>query len=315
MIELMRRSKFFWLTVAATLTAAPLWAGSDIRASAISSWNWPPVIVASLALTAILYTAGTIRMVRRSANPKLHAPAVAFFVAGWLSLLIALDSPLHELGEQLFWVHMTQHEILMMISAPLLVLGRPLIPFLWALPQRWRERVANIGRARSFRTMWDGFSSPVSAWLISALALWVWHLPWLFDKTLQNDWMHAAQHTTFLLTALLFWWPLTNPAPRFGYGSAIVYVFTTALHTSILGALLTFAPRPWYSPYVSTAPLWHLTALEDQQLGGLIMWIPAGTLLIAVGLWLVVKWLSQSQVRWQYTRMAELARFSQGESR
>jgi putative membrane protein len=236
-------------------------------------------------------------------------------VAGWLSLLIALDSPLHELGEQLFWVHMTQHEILMLISAPLLVLGRPLIPFLWALPQRWRERVANIGRARSFRAMWTGFSSPVSAWLISALALWVWHLPWLFDKTLQNDWMHAAQHTTFLLTALLFWWPLTNPAPRFGYGAAIVYVFTTALHTSILGALLTFAPRPWYSPYVATAPLWHWTALEDQQLGGLIMWIPAGTLLIAVGLWLVVKWLNQSQVRWQYTRMAELARLSQGESR
>jgi putative membrane protein len=127
--------------------------------------------------------------------------------------------------------------------------------------------------------------------------------------------MHAAQHTTFLLTALLFWWPLTNPAPRFGYGAAIVYVFTTALHTSILGALLTFAPHPWYSPYVATAPLWHLTALEDQQLGGLIMWIPAGTLLIAVGLWLLVKWLNQSQVRWQYTRMAELARLSQGGSR
>jgi putative membrane protein len=203
----------------------------------------------------------------------------------------------------------------MLVSAPLLVLGRPLIPFIWALPQRWRERVASMERARSFRTIWAGFSSPVSAWLISALSLWVWHLPWLFDKTLHNDWMHTAQHTTFLLTALLFWWPLTNPTPRFGYGAGIVYVFTTALHTSILGALLTFAPRPWYSPYVTTAPLWHLTALEDQQLGGLIMWIPAGTLLIAVGLWLVVKWLNQSQLRWQYTRMAELARLSQGESR
>jgi putative membrane protein len=314
-IELMRRSKFVWLTVAAALTAAPLWAESDLRASTVSSWSWPPAIVGALVLAALLYAIGTIRMFRRSANPKLHAPAVAFFVTGWLSLLIALDSPLHEIGEQLFWVHMTQHEILMLISAPLLVLGRPLIPFLWALHQRWRERIASIGRAGSFKAIWTGISSPVSAWLISALGLWAWHLPWLFDKTLQNDWMHAAQHTTFLLTALLFWWPLTNPAPRFGYGAAIVYVFTTALHTSILGALLTFAPRPWYSPYVATAPLWHWTALEDQQVGGLIMWIPAGTLLIAVGLCLLVKWLSQSQVRWQYTRMAELARFSQGGSR
>jgi putative membrane protein len=314
-IDLKRRGKFVWLILALALSAAPLWADSGIGTTATANWSWPPVIVTALALTAILYTIGTTRMLRRSSKPRLHAPAIAFFVAGWLSLLIALDSPLHEIGEQLFWVHMTQHEILMLISAPQLVLGRPLIPFLWALPQRWREQVANIGRARSFRTIWDGFSSPVSAWLISALGLWVWHLPWLFDKTLQNDWMHAAQHTTFLLTALLFWWPLTNPAPRFGYGAAIVYVFATALHTSILGALLTFAPHPWYSPYVATAPLWHLTALEDQQLGGLIMWIPAGTLLIAVGLWLLVKWLNQSQVRWQYTRMAELARLSQGGSR
>jgi putative membrane protein len=314
-IDLKRRGKFAWLILALALSAAPLWADSGTGTTATANWSWPPVIVTALALTAILYTIGTTRMLRRSTKPRLHAPAIAFFVAGWLSLLIALDSPLHEIGEQLFWVHMTQHEILMLISAPLLVLGRPLIPFLWALPQRWREQVANIGRARSFRTIWDGFSSPVSAWLISALGLWVWHLPWLFDKTLQNNWMHAAQHTTFLLTALLFWWSLTNPAPRFGYGAAIVYVFTTALHTSILGALLTFAPSPWYSPYVATAPLWHLTALEDQQLGGLIMWIPAGTLLIAVGLWLVVKWLNQSQVRWQYTRMAELVRLSHGESR
>jgi putative membrane protein len=314
-IDLKGRKKFVWLILVLALSAAPLWADSETGTSSTANWSWPPVIVTALAMTAILYTIGTVRIVRRSTKQRLHAPAIAFFVAGWVSLLIALDSPLHEIGEQLFWVHMTQHEILMLVSAPLLVLGRPLIPFLWALPKRWRDRVASIGRARSFRTVWDGFSSAAPAWLISALGLWVWHLPWLFDKTLQSDGIHAAQHTTFLLTALLFWWPLTNPTPRFGYGAAIVYVFTTALHTSILGALLTFAPRPWYSPYVATAPLWHLTALEDQQLGGLIMWIPAGTLLIAVGLWLFVKWLNQSQVRWQYTQMAELTRLSQGGSR
>ena len=316
MIELIRRNKFVQLSGVLALTAAPVWAASDATGvSPTSGWSWPPAIVAALAITAILYIIGTVRMLRRSARPRQHATTIAFFAAGWISLLIALDSPLHEIGEQLFWVHMLQHEILMLISAPLLVLGRPLIPFLWALPQRWRERAASIGRARSFRSVWDGFASPVSAWLISALGLWVWHLPWLFDQTLQNDWMHAAQHTTFLLTALLFWWPLTNPTSRFGYGAAIIYVFTTALHTSILGALLTFAPRPWYSPYLATAPLWHWTALEDQQLGGLIMWIPAGTLLIAVGLWLLVKWLNQSQLRWQYTQMAELTRLSQGGSR
>jgi putative membrane protein len=146
--------------------------------------------------------------------------------------------------------------------------------------------------------------------LLSALALWIWHVPWLFDRTLHSDWIHAAQHATFLLSALLFWWPLVNHSSVLGYGGGLAYVFTTALHTSILGALLTFAPRPWYSSYVATAPAWHLTALEDQQLGGLIMWIPAGTLLLIVAMILLVKWMKESQARWQYTRLAELSRLS-----
>jgi putative membrane protein len=134
----------------------------------------------------------------------------------------------------------------------------------------------------------------------------------LFDRTLRSDWIHAAQHTSFLLTALLFWWPLADRSSTMGYGGGLAYVFTTALHTSVLGGLLTFAPRAWYSSYLATAPAWHLTALEDQQIGGLIMWIPAGTLLLIVSLVLLVKWMQESQHRWQYTRMAELSRVSHG---
>jgi putative membrane protein len=157
---------------------------------------------------------------------------------------------------------------------------------------------------------WAFVSAPLSAWLVSALALWIWHVPWLFDQTLRSDWIHAAQHTTFLVTALIFWWPVMNRTPALNYGGGLLYVFTTILHTSVLGALLTFAPRPWYSSYVTSAPAWHLTALEDQQIGGLIMWIPAGTLLLIVALVLLVKWLQESQTRWQYTRLADLDRFS-----
>ena len=233
-----------------------------------------------------------------------------WFALGWISLVFALDSPLHELGEQLFWVHMTQHEILMLISAPLLVLGRPLVAFLWALPPAWRDRAAGFGRSRLFKSVWTFASFPLSAWLLSALALWVWHIPRLFDQTLRSDWMHAAQHATFLGTALIFWWPVINRTHVLGYGGGLLYIFTTIMHTSVLGALLTFAPRPWYSSYVVTAPSWHLTALEDQQLGGLIMWIPAGTLLLVVALVLFVKWMKESQARWQYTRIADIARLA-----
>jgi putative membrane protein len=143
------------------------------------------------------------------------------------------------------------------------------------------------------------------------MALWTWHIPWLFDQTLRSDWIHAAQHTTFLVTALIFWWPLANRMSAIGYGGGLAYLFTTILHTSVLGALLTFAPGPWYSTYITTAPAWGFTALEDQQLGGLIMWIPAGALLLIVALILLVKWMNESQTRWQYTRMADLGRLSE----
>jgi cytochrome c oxidase assembly factor CtaG len=296
----------------AFMGATPSWSLSEAGRAGIHDWTWPPLIVIPLLLTAGVYALGLMKMLRQRGRLSIPRRSIVYFALGWISLLIALDSPLHEIGEQLFWVHMTQHEILMLISAPLLVLGQPLLPFLWALSPSWREHAIAISRTRFFKAAWSFISAPLSAWLLSALALWMWHVPWLFDKTLRNDWIHAAQHTTFLVSGLLFWWPLASSRPTIGSGSGVAYVFTTGLHTSILGALLTFAQRPWYPSYLTTAPAWNLTALEDQQLGGLIMWIPAGTLLLIVALLLLVKWIKESQTRWQYTRMAELDRLSNG---
>jgi putative membrane protein len=209
---------------------------------------------------------------------------------------------------------MTQHEILMLVSAPLLVLARPLVPMLWAFPKGSRNTLANIGSSRSFRSAWLLLSAPLAAWLIHALALWLWHAPVLFIATLNSDLIHALQHISFLGSALLFWWALLeNHGGRLGYGGAILYVFTTAVHTSVLGAWLTFAPTVWYTPYAATAPAWHLTALQDQQLGGLIMWIPAGVLLTAIGLGLLMKLVGESERRWQYTQLAALVREARSE--
>jgi putative membrane protein len=282
----------------------------DARVS-LRDWTWPPIVVCCLLLSGALYGIGLAKMFSHGADPRMHIRSMICFAIGWFSLVLALDSPIHELGEQLFWVHMTQHEILMLVSAPLLVLSMPLIPFLWALPDSLRLKVAAAGKNRFVRSSWKLISGPFSAWLISALALWVWHAPALFDRTLHNEWIHAAQHSTFFLSGLLFWWPLVRQTVL-GYGEALIYVFTTAVHTSILGALLTFAPHAWYGSYVVTSPLWNLSALEDQQLGGLIMWIPAGTLLLIVSLVLLVRWLKVSDTRWKYTRMAELAHSSKG---
>jgi putative membrane protein len=229
---------------------------------------------------------------------------VLFFISGWFSLLIALDSPIHELGEQLFWVHMTQHEIMMVISAPLLVLGKPFVTFLWAIPKSWRENWGVFSKWRPVKAGWKIIAAPLMAWILHALALWGWHAPILFDATLTSDFLHSLQHVSFLGTALLFWWALIYEHRGLGYGGALLYVFTTAVHTSILGAWLTFSSRAWYAPYSATAPAWHISALEDQQLGGLIMWIPAGTLLVVVSLVLLVKWMAESDRRWKHSRAA-----------
>jgi cytochrome c oxidase assembly factor CtaG len=249
----------------------------------------------------------------RERGARLRPFALVCFASGWISLFLALESPMHEISEQLFWVHMTQHEILMLVSAPLLVLSQPAAPLLFALPEKWRARLKDVEEAKLVRHAWLAISAPVAAWMLHAIALWAWHAPTLFDAALESEWVHAAQHTSFFGTALLFWWTLLHKhASRLGYGGAILYVFTTATHTSVLGALLTFAPRVWYGPYIRTAPLWGLTALQDQQLGGLIMWVPAGTLLTIVALALLAQWLKHSDRRWEYTRTAELIRASQG---
>jgi cytochrome c oxidase assembly factor CtaG len=300
------------LGAAAVLRATLAWSLSENGRPLADDWTWPPFVCIPLLLAAVLYVIGITKMLRRTTRRRSLLWQILWFALGLASLVIALDSPLHELGEQLFWVHMTQHEILMLISAPLLLLGQPMIVSLWALPPAWRESAASIGRSQTLKTLLGFVLAPVSAWLVSAFALWIWHIPFLFDQTLHTDWIHAAQHTTFLVTALMFWWPLVNRTHSLGYGGGLVYVFTTILHTSVLGALLTFAQRPWYSSYVVIAPAWHVSALEDQQIGGLIMWIPAGTLLLIVALVLLVKWMNESQTRWQYTRMAEFGRLSDG---
>jgi putative membrane protein len=213
-------------------------------------------------------------------------------------LFAALVSPMHPAGEVLFSAHMLQHELLMLIAAPLLVLGRPLIPFLWGLPPGWRRRAGLLSKPRWVQATWNAFTSPFIAWLIHGVALWAWHVPRIFEATLDSDLVHSLQHFSFLASALLFWWALLRRRNAgMEYGAAVLYVFTTAIHSSILGALLTFSSVVWYPAYSATTSAWGLTPLEDQQLGGLIMWVPGGIVFVAAGLALLRAWIDESERR------------------
>jgi putative membrane protein len=262
------------------------------------TWGWEPGTLIGLALSAWLYAAGLWRLWRASGvGHGIRRWEAWCFCGGWVTLFIALVSPIHPLGQVLFSAHMTQHELLMLIAAPLLVLGRPVIAFLHALPPRMAGSLGRLSNSAPWRSVWNVVSAPLVAWLVHAVVLWAWHVPVLFQATLHNEWVHAAQHLSFLLTAVLFWWAIIHGQQGVtNYGAGVLYLFTTAIHSGLLGALITFARTVWYPDYGHTQA-WGLSPLEDQQVGGLIMWVPACTVYILAGLAMVAGWLRQSEMR------------------
>ena len=262
------------------------------------AWSFEPLVMIALALSAVLYTRGLMRLWLPRRGVGIRRWEATAFAIGWLVLLVALVSPLHALGGILFSAHMAQHELLISVTAPLLVLGRPLIPFLWGLPPSWRRRLGKWTRSDGVSHTWRVLSSPLVAFSAHAIALWVWHLPGPYQSTLSSELMHSLQHVSFLGTALLFWWTVfKSRGTEMGYGAAVFYLFATALQTGALGTLLTFSSGLWYPAYATTTGPWGLAPLDDQQLGGLIMWIPGSIPYVIAGLYMFARWLSAAETR------------------
>lgn len=260
------------------------------------------VIWLALLISVLAYAFGAHELWRRSRRAPLWRLAAAG--TGWLALAAALAPPFEELARISFAAHMAQHEILMLVAAPLLVLGKPLAVCVWALPYAQRRAVSRPFQHPWWRTGWGWLVAAPTAWSLHALALWSWHAPAWFEAGLRHDAVHDLQHASFLFSAVLFWWALLRRRPD---GVAVLYVLTTLLHTGFLGALLTFAPNVWYPMYTFAVNPWGLTPLADQQLGGLIMWVPAGAILMGVGLLLLAQWLHHLEHRTGFPATKERA--------
>jgi cytochrome c oxidase assembly factor CtaG len=216
------------------------------------------------------------------------------FALGWLLLVFALVTPLHWLGERLFFAHMIEHEILMAVAAPLLIVGNPIV-MLWAMPMGLRRSLGGIGRMTAVARSWTWLTNPLVATVIHGMAVWLWHAPALYEAALANPWIHWLQHLSFFVTALLFWRALLQgPERECGYGVAVFYLFVTSLHTGFLGILLSLTRHVIYPAQTSGAAEWGLMPLEDQQLAGLFMWIPAGLVYAGAALILSGFWIARS---------------------
>jgi cytochrome c oxidase assembly factor CtaG len=240
-------------------------------------WSWDPSVTLPLGLSALVFGAGWLRLRRRSRHggERLEHRA-ALFAAGWLTLVAALVSPLHQAGERAFSAHMVEHELLMLLAAPLLVLSRPLSAMIWAFPAAARQGLGAAGRWAPLSALWRRLTEPVTTTLAQAAALWLWHAPFLFSLALASTAWHIAQHLCFLVTALLFWSAMLRPT-RAHPGLAVLCLFATSVVSGALGALMAFSESPWYPAYAAMgmAPF-GLTPAEDQQVAGLLMWIPGG---------------------------------------
>jgi cytochrome c oxidase assembly factor CtaG len=282
--------------LAAAALSRPAWAhGGAGDLLVASTWTYDPWVVAPLYLSAGLYLVGTRRLWRRAGMGRgVHPWQAVCFWAGWLACAAALVSPLHWLGDRLFSAHMIEHGVLMVVAAPLVAISRPYGAMMWALPARWRRLGALRADSYAMR-LWLILSHPVNATLLHGFAIWAWHLPYLYEAALSRPTVHRLQHLSFFMTALLFWWSMFYGARRERTPAlALLCLFVTSLHTGALGLVIGLANRLWIPGQSANAAAWGLTPLEDQQLGGLIMWVPGGASYLVAALALVALWIRHS---------------------
>jgi putative membrane protein len=256
---------------------------------------WDAAGIAGVTALACGYALGLWRLWGRAgAGAGVSRWAAAAAGAGMLALLAGLGPPLALLADLRFAAHMGQHELLMLVAAPLLALGRPLLVLLWALPARLRTAVAERVRRPAVVAGWRRLTAPLVVLALQAAVLWFWHLPGVFEAALAHDGLHAFQHLTFFASAALFWWALAwGRFGRLGYGTGVLVVFATGVHCGLLGALLTLTRVPWYPTHAARDLMHGVDPLADQQLAGLLMWVPAGFVLLVACLALFAAWLGE----------------------
>jgi putative membrane protein len=254
------------------------------------AWNLDPILITGFLLAAWAYRRGRVNGPRRDADTW----RTRCFAGALTALGVALISPLDAMSSALASAHMVQHVLLILVAAPLLALSAPSSALLRGTPLvvrrasgRWRRRLglthANLSALRH----------PVTVWLLHVATVWFWHARVLYDAALANEAVHIVEHTTFLVTGLLFWRVVigARTTGRVSPGFGVLLVFAMALQSVFLSVLLVFARTPWYAGYAVTTRAWGLDQLADQQLAGAIMWVPAGLIYVAAGLALMISWL------------------------
>ena len=235
-------------------------------------WRLEPFALAGVTLAGAGYF-WAVRRIGRGHPGHPHPPRLSwFFVAGLLALVLALTSPIEVYEGQLFSVHMVQHMLLELVAAPLLLAGAPITLALRVASASVRRRLLKILQSRVTHLV----SFPIVAWVLFAAVNWGWHFSVLYDQALENPWLHYVEHASFLGAALLFWWPVLGVDPstwRMPHPARLLYLFLAMPQNSFLGVALLSAGTVLYPHYITNLRSWGPTPLDDQRLGGTLMWV------------------------------------------
>ena len=263
-----------------------VYAHAPTDSSLFTDWHWRLDVLLVLLFLGATYVHGWLRLRQRTVSVSPWWQLI-LYLAALGSVFLALISPIDALASALLSMHMAQHLLLLVIAPLFFLLANPLAAFLWGLPGKGRQRVGRLLiRSSPFRrVLWALTLLPV-AWSLYVLDLWVWHHPLFYELALENRTVHDIQHLLFFFTALLFWWPVVNPAPRLhgavSYGFRIVYLIAATLQNTVLGMAISLPERVLYTFYETVPRLRDLSPINDQALGGGILWVSGHMYLIPI---------------------------------
>lgn len=249
------------------------------------SWGADPTFLVPVAILTWWYLRGLRQWPDRSRpHPQWRT---AMFLSGIALLVLAQESPLDALAARHLTFHMAQHEVVTMLAVPMLLLGAPATPVLRGMPRWLRQGVVRpVARSPIGRRLYEGLTSPGIAAVAFIATVWAWHLvPGWYDAALRLPALHAFQHATFAATATLFWWNIIEAPPhhpRLEAMPRILYLIVAGAAKDGAAALIVFASTPLYQEYAHVTPVVDWSTLRDQQLGGLVMWVPGTLLMLAV---------------------------------
>ncbi|MCA1652881.1 MAG: cytochrome c oxidase assembly protein [Sphingomonadales bacterium] len=257
-------------------------------------WTLDPWLTIPLGLLLLIYVVGAARLRQRAERSRPHQLR---FLAGWAVLTLALISPLHAAGERSFTLHMIEHELIMLVATLLLAASRAGGALAWGLPKALRQGLGGAWRVPVSR-LWRRLTDPVTATIVQGAVMWLWHMPALFDRALDHRGWHIAQHFCFVAASFLFWVAMLGGRERHRFGTAAACLFVTSMIGGALGALMTFSNSPWYAPYARMGMSGlGLDPVADQQIAGLVMWIPGGLVHAGAALYCFYRWISRAGAR------------------